>query len=152
LGEGEVFRYSSRVIEPFVRDSAEAKRAGPDRFVVVCRGPNCRARGGLELRQRLVRLLRHEPKTRLVGYACFGQCDFGPNVAFFPEGKWYGGLSAADAAEWVVRHAADATAAPGGHELSLPEAELRDHTQNIRELIAMLERDRLRSRRWWWPF
>ena len=35
-------------------------------------------------------------QARLVGYACFGQCDFGPNVAFYPEGAWYACPTAAD--------------------------------------------------------
>jgi (2Fe-2S) ferredoxin len=119
--------------------------------VVVCRGPHCRERGALPLRKRLVALLRREPTTRLVGYACFGQCDFGPNVAFYPQGTWYGGLHAADAAERVARHAL-------GHEalqtapLSLPPLERNEHLRNIAELVGTLERDSLRPRRWWWPF
>lgn len=120
-------------------------------YVVVCRGPHCRERGSLPLRQRLVELLRREPTARLVGYACFGQCDFGPNVAFYPPGTWYGGLNSSDAAERVVRHAAgieslDAT------PLVLPPSERSEHLNNIADLVGMLERDRLRPRRWWWPF
>ena len=53
-------------------------------YVVVCRGPNCRARGALPLRKRLVELLRHDADVRLLGYSCFGQCDDGPNVASTP--------------------------------------------------------------------
>ena len=71
----------------------------------VCRGPNCRARGGLGLRKRLVELLKAEPRAHLVGYACFGQCDYGPNVAFYPEGVFYGHLNADGDAERVVGHA-----------------------------------------------
>jgi (2Fe-2S) ferredoxin len=100
----------------------------------------------------LVALVRREPSVRLVGYACFGQCDFGPNVAFFPEGVWYGGLSAADAADQVVRHATGARALEAT-PLSLPEPERTQHTKNILELIQMLERDRQRkNHHWWWPF
>jgi (2Fe-2S) ferredoxin len=134
-----------------VQESASSKRTAPVCFVVVCRGPNCRERGGLALRKRLVELLRHESSAQMVGYACFGQCDFGPNVAFFPEAAWYGGLSGPDAAERVVRHAttgATMDAAP----LELPGPERDEHAKNIRELIGMLERDRARTRRWWWPF
>ena len=120
-------------------------------YVVVCRGPNCRARGALPLRKRLVRLLRHDPEVRLIGYSCFGECDYGPNVAFFPPGEWYGGLSGPGDAERVVRHAR-------GQEpmsqtpLRLPEVERVQHEQNIQELIRTLEADRARPRRWWWPF
>jgi (2Fe-2S) ferredoxin len=134
------FGYASNVV-----DGAQA------RYVVVCRGPHCRERGALPLRKRLVELLRGEPSTRLVGYQCFGQCDFGPNVAFFPEGEWFGGLIAGTAAERVVEHATlgqPLDAIP----LTLPEPERSEHLRNIGELVSTLERDRLRGRRWWWPF
>jgi (2Fe-2S) ferredoxin len=123
------------------------------RYVVVCRGPNCRERGGLPLRKRLVELLRHEPSAQLVGYACFGQCDYGPNVAFYPEGAWYGGLSASDAAERVVRHATGAEPLRQP-PLALPELERHEHLANITELVSTLERDRARrrGRPWWWPW
>ncbi|MDQ6673320.1 MAG: (2Fe-2S) ferredoxin domain-containing protein [Chloroflexota bacterium] len=120
-------------------------------YVVVCRGPNCRERGSLPLRRRLAELLRRDPTTRLIGYACFGQCDFGPNVAFYPEGTWYGHLNAPDSAERVARHAVglqdlDAPV------LSLAESDRSEHLRNIAELVSMLERDGHRARRWWWPF
>jgi (2Fe-2S) ferredoxin len=120
-------------------------------YVVVCRGPHCRERGSLPLRQRLVELLKHEPAAQLLGYACFGQCDFGPNVAFYPEGVWYGGLVGQDDAERVVHHAA--TGEPLNRSpLDLPEPERTEHLRNIAELVTTLERDRARPRRWWWPF
>jgi hypothetical protein len=128
--------------------------------VVVCRGPNCRERGGLALRKRLVELLRREPTVRLVGYSCFGLCDFGPNVAFYPEGTWYGGLglglglgqNSDDAAQRVARHGlgVEPLATP---PLSLPAQERTEHLNNIAELVRTYERDRRpRGRHWWWPF
>jgi (2Fe-2S) ferredoxin len=120
------------------------------RYIVVCRGPNCRERGGLPLRRRLVDLLRGQSSTRLIGYACFGQCDHGPNVAFYPEGAWYGGLDAPDAAEQVIQHAASGDRLQT--RLALPESERTQHLRNIAELIGTLERDQRRPRRWWWPF
>jgi (2Fe-2S) ferredoxin len=120
-------------------------------YVVVCRGPHCRERGALGLRRRLVELLRGQPEPRLVGYACFGQCEVGPNVAFFPDAVWYGNLSGAGDAERVISHAL-------GRErieqppLELPEPERTEHVRNITELLSTLERDRARRRRWWWPF
>ena len=121
------------------------------RYVVVCRGPHCRERGALPLRQRLVELLRAEPRARLIGYACFGQCELGPNVAFYPEGSWYGGLSGSDA-EQVFLHATGDRPLTGV-PLSLPDAERQEHLRNIAELVSTLERDRLRRRgRPWWRF
>src|SRR5689334_9292755 len=41
-------------------------------YVVVCRGPNCRARGAMPLRRRLVHLLRGDSSVHTLGYSCFG--------------------------------------------------------------------------------
>jgi (2Fe-2S) ferredoxin len=124
-------------------------------YVVVCRGPHCRERGGLSLRKRLVALLKANTSTRLVGYSCFGQCDFGPNVAFYPEGVWYGGLVSTGDAERVVLHATHAEPMDKP-PLSLPDPDRVEHLRNIAELVSTLEGDRLRRlrrrRHWWWPF
>jgi (2Fe-2S) ferredoxin len=125
--------------------------AAPTTYVVVCRGPNCRARGSAPLRHRLAELVRGLPATSLVGYACFGQCDFGPNVAFYPEGVWIGDLHTRDAADAVIAHAVHG-APPPGAPLDLPAADRQEHLANIAELVATLEQDRTRARRWWWPF
>jgi (2Fe-2S) ferredoxin len=124
----------------------------PIRYVVVCRGPNCRHNGGVPLRKRLAALLRDERSVRVIGYSCFGQCDHGPNVAFYPAGVWYGGLQAADA-DTVARHAQGLETlrqAP----LRLPSAERQEHLTSIGELVVTLERDleRRAKRPWWWPF
>ncbi len=122
-------------------------------YVVVCRGPNCRARGALPFRKRLYKLLKTQPAVNLIGYSCFGQCDHGPNVAFFPEGVWYGHLSRPDDADRIAQHAT--TGLPLREmPLRLPEVERAEHLRNIDELVRTLERDRARprQRRWWWPF
>lgn len=132
----------------------EAFRYASVVYVVVCRGPNCRARGALPLRKRLVKLLRQEPAVDLIGYSCFGQCEYGPNVAFFPPGVWYCGLSAPNDADRVVRHATGAQLLDQP-PLRLPPEEEPYHLRNIEELVRTLERDRARHqqrRRWWWPF
>jgi (2Fe-2S) ferredoxin len=118
---------------------------------VVCRGPNCRERGGLGLRKRLNALLKGDGRASLVGYNCFGQCDFGPNLLFYPECVWYGGLIDPEDAERAVKHltcGAPMRAAP----LELPELERAEHLQNIADLIGTIERDRARRQPWWWPF
>jgi (2Fe-2S) ferredoxin len=99
------------------------------------------------LRQRLVQLLRGQDQARLVGYACFGQCELGPNVAFYPEAAWYGGLSRPEDAERVVQHALGGRRLPDP-PLSLPDDERREHLANMAELVSTLERDRLRGP-WW---
>lgn len=120
--------------------------------IVVCRGPHCREHGSLSLRRRLVSLLRRDPRARLVGYACLGQCDHGPNVAFLPEGQWYGGLTLPDAAERVVSHAVEGAPMPCA-PLNLAPVERARHLSNFQELLGALDRDARRARRrWWWPF
>jgi (2Fe-2S) ferredoxin len=106
----------------------------------------------MPLRKRLVGLLKNDPNVRLIGYACFGQCDHGPNVAFYPPGDWYGGLSATGDAERVVQHAHAPHNAPLDHPLRLPEDERAEHLRNIEDLVRTVEHDRAAPRRWWWPF
>jgi len=121
-------------------------------YVVVCRGPNCRERGGLRLRKRLMELMKGASDARLVGYNCFGQCDFGPNVAFYPEGTWYGGLNHSGDAERVVEHATGGKSMASA-PLVLPDVERTEHLKNIADLVGTLERDLTRrQRRRWWPF
>jgi (2Fe-2S) ferredoxin len=108
----------------------------------------------MPLRRKLVKLLKDDPDIRLLGYSCFGQCDFGPNVAIYPPGTWYGGLSAPDDAERVVCHARSGLSTPLGEQLCLPADERELHLRNISELVRTHERDRARRPRshWWWPF
>lgn len=98
-------------------------------------------------------LLRGQTRLGLVGYACFGQCEHGPNVAIYPEGAWYGGLSRETDAERVVQHAT-AGRPLEAEQLALPEEERAGHLRNIAELIETLEKDRARRARGprWWPF
>jgi len=106
----------------------------------------------MPLRGRLVKLLKQDPSVRLIGYSCFGQCDLGPNVAFYPQSTWYGGLSQPGDAERVVRHARGVEQL-ADCPLRLPEGERAEHLRNIEELVRTLERDHGRRRRWWWwPF
>jgi (2Fe-2S) ferredoxin len=124
----------------------------PNTYIVVCRGPNCRERGGLALRKRLVQLVRGESQAQLLGYHCFGQCERGPNVVFYPSDEWRGDLSADDARA-LVDHACGARESPG-KTLEPPADERALHLANVAELVATVERDKARRRRarWWWPF
>jgi (2Fe-2S) ferredoxin len=105
----------------------------------------------MPLRRRLIGLLKHDPEVHVLGYSCFGQCDHGPNVAFYPPGEWYGGLASPKDAERVVSFARGGQQVPG-KKLELPEDERELHLRNIEDLVRTHERDRARPRRWWWPF
>jgi (2Fe-2S) ferredoxin len=99
-----------------------------------------------------VEVARGQDQVRLLGYACFGQCDDGPNVVFYPAGEWYGGLCQGDAAERVLAHARGEAALPQP-PLVLEANERIQHLRNIAELVALDERARAAPRRrWWWPF
>ncbi len=143
----------------YISNSPERIEPMPDRlhdtlsYVVVCRGPHCRERGSRPLRDRLWALLHGREDVRLVGYNCFGACEHGPNVAFFPEGEWFGGLAGPGDAERVVAHATGDARLESGR-LELPAEERGGHLRNIAELIATIERDRARKgrRHRWWPF
>lgn len=128
--------------------------SGERRYVVVCRGPHCRERGSLPLRARLASLVRGRDDLALVGYNCFGQCELGPNVLYYPEGTWVGGLSEADAAAVIGR--AEGRAHECGLPIELPAEERATHLANVAVLIATLEADRQRTQRSgarrWWPF
>jgi (2Fe-2S) ferredoxin len=133
-------------------DAVVTDDPSPTPYVVVCRGPNCRERGGRSLRARLAEVARGQDRVRLLGYACFGQCDHGPNVVFYPAGDWYGGLCQPDAAERVLAHArGDAPLAQP--PLTLETCERSQHLRNIADLVALDQRARTApKRRWWWPF
>jgi (2Fe-2S) ferredoxin len=132
----------------------ESVPAAEARYLIVCRGPHCRHLGSMLLRARLATLLRGREDLRLAGYACFAQCEHGPNALVYPEGTWFGHLDQPGDAERLIRHAtgeqpmADAP-------LDVPPAEREEHLANVAELLRTLERDRARqarTRRWWWPF
>lgn len=108
-------------------------------YIVACRGPNCRERGSRLLRSRLSALLRGNPSACLVGYACFGLCDLGPNVALYPQGVWFGGLSHPDDAQGIVTHLAGG--APPAAPLLVPEPARSQHLANLAEVIRTVEKD-----------
>jgi len=43
-------------------------------------------------------------KVRANKAGCLDQCEHGPNIVVYPEGVWYGGVTAADVDEIVDRH------------------------------------------------
>jgi (2Fe-2S) ferredoxin len=71
--------------------------------------PACGRRGGVELlaavqQELLVR--GAATAARATGCACLGPCFDGPNAVVYPDGVWYGDLSANDARA-IVDHLVD---------------------------------------------
>ena len=77
------------------------------RHVLVCGNVDCAARGSVALiaeLRRAIRRIDREREIRITKTSCMGRCGEGPTVAVYPDGIWYRGVRAADAAELVQRH------------------------------------------------
>ena len=86
-----------------------------ERHVFVCineRPPDspkgsCKARGGVEVRDRLkaelsARGLKHVVRANNAG--CLDQCEHGVAIVVYPEQVWYGHVTPADIPEIVEEH------------------------------------------------
>jgi len=77
------------------------------KHVLVCGNADCADRGSAalveELRRRIKDSARREA-IRVTRTSCMGRCGEGPTVAVYPDGVWYRGVRADDAAELVREH------------------------------------------------
>ena len=68
---------------------------------------SCCARGSEAVRQAFKEELSRrglKGEIRANGAGCLDACNQGPSVVVYPEGVWYGRVTAADVAEIVERH------------------------------------------------
>jgi sirohydrochlorin ferrochelatase/(2Fe-2S) ferredoxin len=73
--------------EPHVHDA-------PDKHVAVCTNRTCAGQGATELLERLRRAASHrDVDVTITRSSCLDRCGEGPNVAVYPDGVWYGGVS-----------------------------------------------------------
>ncbi len=75
--------------------------------ILVCKNDSCVERGGKEVAKALKRALDDaglRKQVLLSKVRCLKQCGRGPVVVVYPDGVWYGGVSARDVAEIVERH------------------------------------------------
>ncbi|HLH71953.1 MAG TPA: (2Fe-2S) ferredoxin domain-containing protein [Chloroflexota bacterium] len=115
------------------------------RYVLVCRGPTCKAQGSLEVREYLRKLVSESGRcdVLVLPYTCFDLCGRGPNAVVYPEGVWYEALRVEDVPD-LARHALGGP--PAGHLLAEVDA---DHAKQcyaifeeaIPELEAQAERE-----------
>ena len=105
---------------PFARPGGTAARnamSRPAQHVFVCQNerpaagrPSCGGRGSAALFTALQREVGARPalwgRVAITGCACLGPCFEGPALVVYPEGVWYAGATAADAAEIVEHHLA----------------------------------------------
>ena|ERR1700733_12238158 len=67
----------------------------------------CKARGGVEVRDRLKQELKTRGISKLVranNSGCLDQCEAGVTVVVYPEQVWYGHVTVDDIPELVERH------------------------------------------------
>jgi sirohydrochlorin ferrochelatase len=78
----------------------------PDKHVAVCTNQTCAAAGAPAVLERLRQATRdsEENNARVTRTSCLGQCGDGPNVAVYPDGVWYQGVSTDDAERIVSSH------------------------------------------------
>ncbi|MFB6068878.1 MAG: CbiX/SirB N-terminal domain-containing protein, partial [Halobacterium sp.] len=77
--------------DPHVHDA-------PEKHVAVCTNQTCAASGAATVIEELRQGVRDadECDARITRTSCLGQCGDGPMVAVYPDGIWYGGVTADD--------------------------------------------------------
>jgi (2Fe-2S) ferredoxin len=86
-----------------------------ERHVFVCENRRpaghpkgcCATRGGAEVREALKEALRArglQDRVRANSAGCLDACERGVVLVVYPEGTWYGGVTAADVPEIVESH------------------------------------------------
>jgi sirohydrochlorin cobaltochelatase len=78
-----------------------------EKHVLVCGNADCADRGSVELATALRHAIKDAGKERTIRVtrtSCLGRCGEGPTVAVYPDGVWYRGVRASDAAELVSDH------------------------------------------------
>jgi (2Fe-2S) ferredoxin len=130
------------------------------RYLLVCRGPDCKAQGSQALREAVRAQIaaaraRGEGAVEVVvlPYTCFDRCGRGPNAVVYPDGVWYEGLEAADLPA-VVRHVlggpiADSLLA------DVADSHRAEYAALFAELIPEIEAEEgptIHRGRGWWPF
>jgi (2Fe-2S) ferredoxin len=77
--------------------------------LLICRGPDCMSRGAqatyTAFTRELAALGLSEDEVVQTQCGCVGpMCGSGPTVCVYPEGTWYGAVTADDAPEIVREH------------------------------------------------
>ena len=87
--------------DPHVHDA-------PAKHVAVCTNQTCAESGATTVIEELRNAERDaDCDARITRTSCLGQCGDGPIVAVYPDGIWYGGVTADDTDRIVSSHLAD---------------------------------------------
>jgi (2Fe-2S) ferredoxin len=80
----------------------------PDKHVAVCTNRTCAGKGAVQVLERLRQATEgRDLDARITRSSCLDRCGEGPNVAVYPDGVWYGSVSAGDADRLAVALAED---------------------------------------------
>jgi (2Fe-2S) ferredoxin len=80
----------------------------PAKHVAVCTNQTCAESGATAVMEALRNTERDaDCDARVTRSSCLGQCGDGPIVAVYPDGIWYGGVTADDADRIVTSHLAE---------------------------------------------
>ncbi|SEA11483.1 Sirohydrochlorin ferrochelatase [Haloplanus vescus] len=85
--------------DPHVHDA-------PEKHVAVCTNQTCAESGAAAVIEELRQGVRNtdDCDARVTRTSCLGQCGDGPMVAVYPDGVWYGGVTADDTDRIVSSH------------------------------------------------
>ncbi|MFC6989037.1 CbiX/SirB N-terminal domain-containing protein [Haloplanus sp. GCM10025708] len=85
--------------DPHVHDA-------PGKHVAICTNQTCAESGAATVVERLRQGVRDadDCEARITRTSCLGQCGDGPMVAVYPDGVWYGGVTAGDTDRIVSSH------------------------------------------------
>jgi len=73
-------------------------------YVLICQNADCKARGAVELLNKLTQTLQGAEGVEVKPYMCFGACQAGPNIVMYPSKTWYCGVKQPDV-EDIAEHA-----------------------------------------------
>ncbi len=104
-----------RIIPAMISDGNGQARGRVGHHFLVCTNrrppghalPSCAPNGGEAVFDAFLRELArrgYPAGVKVTATGCLTPCQHGPNVVVYPEGVWYGGVTAADAAEIVAAH------------------------------------------------
>ena len=72
------------------------------RHILVCNNVDCLNRGGQQVFEDLhARVAESGVDVDVKQYPCFGGCDYGPNIVFYPDKVFYSGVKPPDLDEMM---------------------------------------------------
>ncbi len=129
-------------------------------YLLVCRGPDCKAQGSADIRERLCHRIGSSGAKASNGhdvvilpYTCLGRCGRGPNAVLYPDGVWFEALTTEDVPE-IADHALGGPI-PSHLVATVDQRHTEEYFGLFEEIIPELEAEatpRSPKKRRFWPF